>query len=846
MVTGRFQVRGMSCAACAATIEKDVNALAGVHKAEVNLLANGMRVEFDEAVLNENDIIATVQKAGYEASFPQKDEEHIVKQNAKTSNESSEITAMKHRLIGSILFLIPLMYLSMGHMVGLAPPAFLSGVENAANFTLTQFLLTLPIVLLNSKYFTSGFKALVRRHPNMDSLVALGSFSALAYGIFALYRIGYALGHAQLFIAEQYLGDLYFESAATILTLITLGKTLEAIAKGRTGSAISALLDLSPKTALLLKDGQEYTVPISEVQVDDILAVKPGSRVPVDGTVLSGTSAIDESAITGESLPVDKNVGDTVTGATVNQNGYFTMKAKRIGEDTTLSQIIALVEEAGASKAPIAKLADRVSGIFVPIVMVIAASTFLIWLILGMGFEFSLSRAVTVLVISCPCALGLATPVAIMVGTGRGAKNGLLYKNAESLETLSYINQIVLDKTGTVTNGKPQLVAMLPFGISKEELLSVAAGLEQKSEHPLSLAICKAASEQNITAISTDSLNALSGLGIEATANHHHYLAGNRRLMEEHDVDITDAGLQQAEALAKKGETALYFARNNHLIGLLSVADRPREDSAAAIAAFQKQGIRVVLLTGDHQLTAQAIAKDVGVDDVVAEVLPADKDKVVQNLMDAGNKVAMVGDGINDAPALMRADVGVAIGAGTDVAIESADVVLMKNNLSGAVFAFELSRAVVRNIRQNLFWAFFYNIIGIPIAAGLLYPAFGLLLSPMIGAAAMSLSSVFVVTNALRLNHWKPTLIPSSKANLPQNTAIQKEDTMTKTIHIEGMSCHHCSSHVEKSLEALSGVTKASVSLEDKTALVYLQDTMDNDTLRAAVTEAGYEVTGIE
>ncbi len=848
MENRQFRVQGMSCAACSSAVERAVNELPGVQKAEVNLLASTMRVQFDKNTLDNSTIIQAVQKAGYEASLLGEPQNKGPNTTHATTDVAHEVSNMKRRLFGSFLFLIPLMYLSMGHMIGLSLPPFLSGIENAVGFTLTQFLLTLPILLLNAKYFTGGFAALLRRNPNMDSLIALGSSAALAYGIFALYRIGWALGHADFELAHHYVGDLYFESAATIVTLITLGKTLEAIAKGRTGSAISALLDLSPKTALLIQNDTEISVPLADVQVDDILAVKPGASVPVDGFVLSGVSSVDESALTGESLPVEKHPGDVVTGATVNLHGYFTMRAGRVGENTTLAQIIALVEEAGASKAPIAKLADRVSGIFVPVVMALSVLVFSLWFFTGSGVEFALSRAVTVLVISCPCALGLATPVAIMVGTGRGAKNGLLYKNAEALETLRNIDTIVLDKTGTVTQGKPQLVDIHPFGTSQEELLSLASGLEQKSEHPLAHAICQAADTHNIAAMKTDSLAALSGLGIEATANGHHYFAGNRRLMQENNIDLTVAQ-NIPETLASQGKTPLFFAKNGQLVGLLSVADRPRLDSAAAISAFRKRGIRVVLLTGDNLLTAQAIGREVGADEVIADVLPADKDKVVKQFMEQGHKVAMVGDGINDAPALTRANVGIAIGTGTDVAIESADVVLMKSSLSDVVSAYELSRTVVRNIRQNLFWAFFYNVVGIPIAAGALYPAFGLLLSPMIGAAAMSLSSVFVVTNALRLNGWKALSLPASQlsthAPTPEILQNKTEEMMTKTIQIEGMSCNHCSAHVEKALCAVPNVEKTTVSLENKTALVEFSAPIDDKTLEDVITNAGYEVVSI-
>ncbi len=850
MTTEKFKITGMSCASCASHIEKAVRALPGVEKADVNLLGNSMSVGFDPSLLTVQDIQAAVSKAGYEAQplFPSKGP-GAKAAPAQDVSAKAEIKGMKTRLIGSFAFLLPLLYVSMGHMVGLPLPSFLAGVENALSFALTQFLLTLPIVLLNHKYFTGGFKALANRAPNMDSLIALGSSAALAYGIFALYRIGWALGHSQSDLAMHYMHELYFESAATILALITLGKTLEAISKGRTGSAISALLDLAPKTALRLQNGQEEEVPIEEVQPGDVLAVKPGARIPVDGTVLEGRSAVDESALTGESLPVDKEAGDTVTGATVNRSGYFTMTARRVGEDTTLAQIIALVEDAGSSKAPIAKLADKVSGIFVPIVMGISLIAFIVWLATGQGFEFALARAVTVLVISCPCALGLATPVAIMVGTGRGAKNGVLYKNAEAMETLARIDTVVLDKTGTVTEGKPRLVSVHPFGMEENELLALAAALEAKSEHPLALAVRQGAEERGLTLPLAGHFEALSGLGLRCAIGQDQFLAGNRRLMEEQGVALQDSQ-DLADNLAEQGQTPLYFAKNGLLIGLLSVADRPKADSAAAIAAMQRLGLRVVMLTGDNRATAEAIRREVGASEVMAEVLPADKDEAIRKLMDEGRKVVMIGDGINDAPALARADVGIAIGAGTDVAIESADVVLMKSSLADAVAAVCLSRAVLRDIKQNLFWAFFYNVIGIPVAAGVFFLPFQLVLNPMLGAAAMSLSSIFVVLNALRLNAWKAPKLPapSTPEQHPGAALPQRKEPLMKTtvMHIEGMSCGHCSARVEAALSAVPGVSAASVSLEEKTATVTAESTVSPESLREAVTAAGYEVTSLQ
>lgn len=862
MATQKFDVTGMSCAACATHIEKAVNKLPGVQNAQVNLLANSMQAQFDDT-LSPADIVAAVEKAGYGAA-PVMAKGQAAPAGAgaaaRTSPMEAEVKGMKRRLITSLVFWLPLMYVSMGSMVGLPLPAFMRGDAGSVNFALTQFLLTLPVVFINRKFFIGGFKSLWHRAPNMDSLIAIGSGAALLYGVYAMYRMGWAQGVGDVHTLHRFMHDLYFESAATILTLITLGKTLEAVSKGRTGAAISALMDLAPKTALLLRGGAEVEVPLEEVAPGDVLAVKPGARVPVDGVLLEGHSAIDESALTGESLPVDKAPGDKVTGATVNSSGYFTMRAQRVGDDTTLAQIVALVEEAGASKAPIAKLADRISGVFVPVVMGIALLSFVVWLALGLGFEFAMARAIAVLVISCPCALGLATPVAIMVGTGRGAKNGVLYKNAEALENLCHVDTVVLDKTGTVTEGKPNLTDLVPFGGSEEELLALAAGLETKSEHPIARAIVEAAAARGTAPLVAEGFVALSGLGLRATVQGEACFAGNARLMAEQGIDLAAASTLPAR-FAAEGKTPLYFAKGGRLAGVVAVADLPKPTSAAAIKGLQQRGLRVVMLTGDNAATAAAVRGMVGADEVIADVLPQDKDDKVRSLQDAGHKVAMVGDGINDAPALARADVGIAIGAGTDVAIESADVVLVKSDLADAVVAYDLSRAVLRNIKQNLFWAFFYNVVGIPVAAGLFYYiANGLVLNPMLGAAAMSLSSVFVVTNALRLNLFKPKPLPTVAVAAPAstgsppaiepveiktNTPPKKEiATMQKTLKIDGMSCGHCQARVEKALNALDGV-EAKVDLDAGTATVDMSGAVSDDALRAAVTDAGYDVTGI-
>lgn len=774
MKTQKYDITGMSCAACSTRIEKVVGKMPGVEKAEVNLLANSMTATYDDNVTND-DIVQAVEHAGYGASPVVKKGQ--AQPQAKTEAPmQKEMRSMKRRLIVSFAFLIPLMYISMGHMVGLQLPGFLAGDQNAVSFALTQFLLTLPIVLVNYKYFTGGFRNLIHFSPNMDSLVALGSSAALVYGIFALYRIGWGLGHGDMAVVHAYMHDLYFESAATILTLITLGKTLEAVSKGRTGAAISALMDLAPKTALRMENGAEVEVPLEDVQPGDILAVKPGARIPVDGVILTGHSAIDESAITGESVPVEKEPGSKVTGATVNASGYFTMEAQRVGDDTTLAQIVAMVEEAGASKAPIAKLADKISGVFVPIVMAIAAIAFVVWMLVGQTMEFSMARAISVLVISCPCALGLATPVAIMVGTGKGAKQGVLYKNAEALETLCHVDTVVLDKTGTVTQGKPQLTDLVPFGTDENSLLALAAGLEAKSEHPIATAILDGAAQRGIAPKTAHDFEALSGLGLRATVDGVACLAGNARLMRQQGINLDAAG-DLLGTLAQNGKTPLYFAKDGKLAGLVAVADLPKPTSAAAIAALRQRGLSVVMLTGDNAQTTEAVRRMVGADEVIAEVMPQDKDDKVRTLMEAGHKVAMIGDGINDAPALARANVGIAIGAGTDVAIESADVVLVKSDLADAVTAYDLSRRVLRNIKQNLFWAFFYNVIGIPIAAGVFISAFGWVLSPMFGAAAMSFSSVFVVVNALRLNLFKPKPLPNVQTNVAPPASLPAANT---------------------------------------------------------------------
>ena len=848
----QFDVAGMSCAACVVSVKKAIENLPGVRHAEVNLLTNSMLAEYDESLVTPEVIADALRRGGYTASVRNAD-------NRATGNPlAQEKAVMRARLTVSFLFLVPLMYVSMGSMIGLPLPAFLTGVGNAFVFALTQFLLCLPIVVVNRHYFLAGFRFLLHRAPNMDSLIALGSSAALVYGMVALYRIGWALGQGYTDVVVHYVHDLYFESAAMILTLITLGRTLEAISKGKTGAAIASLLNLAPETALLVRGGVEKEIRLEEVRIGDVLAVKPGAKIPVDGTLLDGMSAVDESTLTGESLPVEKEPGDRVTGATLNTSGYFTMRAERVGKDTTLSQIIGLVEQANASKAPVSQLADRISGIFVPVIIVIALLTFAAWMLMGGTLEFALTRAISVLIISCPCALGLATPVAIMVGTGRGAKEGILYKNAETLENLCRIDTVVLDKTGTVTQGHPRLTDTIPLGVSEHELLALAAGLESCSEHPLARVIVEEAEARGLIPVPVSRFEALSGLGLAADTPEGRCLAGNHRLMQQHGIDLDLAG-DIAMRLADEGKTPLYFARSGKLVGMLAMADLPRVTSQAAIAAMKKRGLQVVMLTGDNVATGAAVGKMVGIDCVIAEVLPQEKEIRIQRFMTRGKKVLMIGDGINDAPALARADVGMAIGAGTDVAVESADVVLMKSDLSDAVTAYDLSRVTLRTIKTGLFWAFFYNIIGIPVAAGLLYPLFGLTLNPMIAAAAMSLSSVFVVVNALRLDRFQKSALPgmtvpkkpaltyqpqAGKTLAPVSEERKMNMSSTRTLHIEGMNCGHCKAAVEKALNALPGV-RAEVDLEKKEARVVSDGQVPSEEMTKVVTDAGFEVKGV-
>ena len=823
----RFQVTGMTCAACSARVEKVTRQTAGVDSAEVNLLANTMVVE-----AKDESVIPAIQKAVSDAGYgaiPETPGKKAAPQPVQTENPLKE---MKTRLIASAVFLVVLMYFTMGHMIGLPVPMWYH--HNPLMAALLQFFLTLPVVYLNRVYYTRGLKALWHRAPNMDSLIAVGSLAALIYGVAALFRMAAAMGNGDMETVHKYGENLYFESASMILTLITLGKFLETRAKGKTGDAIRALMDLSPKTATVRRDGVETEVAVEDVRLGDTVIVRSGGRIPVDGTVLSGRASVDQSALTGESVPVEKAVGDTVAAATINTEGYLEFRADKVGEDTTLSQIIRMVEEAGGSKAPIARLADKIAGVFVPVVMGIALVTFAVWMIAKGDLEFALNIGISVLVISCPCALGLATPVAIMVGTGRGARMGLLFKNAEALENLHKVDTVVVDKTGTLTTGKPAVTDILPGGLPEAELLKLAAALEEKSEHPFAKAILEKAA--GVDHPQAEKFETIPGKGVSGVIEGKKFFGGNGRLMEELGVQIP-ALPDSVDA----GGTPLHFAsENGTYLGTFVAADVLKADSVAAVAAMKTMHLNVVMLTGDNEKTAKAIAAKAGIDRVISDVLPGDKAGAVERLRKEGHKVVMVGDGINDAPALVTADVGLAIGNGTDIAIESADVVLMNGSLMGVGNAVALSRATIRNIKENLFWAFFYNCLGIPVAAGALYPAFRILLNPMIGAAAMSCSSVFVVTNALRLRFFKPKEIETEPVNNVEHTTIKEETAMKTVIHVEGMMCGHCKMHVENACKGVPGVTDAVVDLAAKNVTV----TGDADlaALKAAITEAGYQV----
>ncbi len=830
----KYKVTGMTCSACSSRVEKCVEKLDGVNNVSVNLLTNSMQVDFDENKLTEEKIANSVIQAGYGMEIPTGKAE---KKEGKEDVVEKNIESMKKRTIWSFIFLIPLMYVAMGHMIGLPQPSFLTGDANAVSFALTQLLLCIPVLYINRAYFERGFRSLIHGAPNMDTLISVGSGASLIYGIFAIYRMGYGLGTQNMELVHRYLHDLYFESAVMILALINIGKYLEARSKGKTSEAIQKLIDLAPKTAMVERNGQVVEIAAEDVLIGDVLQVKPGSSIPADGIVVEGMTSVDEAAITGESMPVEKKEGDTVTAATLNKTGFIRMRAVKVGQDTTFSQIIRLVEEASSSKAPIARMADKIAGIFVPTVMGIALLTGIVWLLMGAEFEFALSCAIAVLVISCPCALGLATPVAIMVGTGKGAENGILIKSGEALEITHNVQSVVLDKTGTITEGKPVVTDIISFGMAENEILKIGAALEKKSEHPLAEAVLLKAKGMELP--NAENFAAIPGKGIMAKIQGNVYYAGNQKLIKEQGISCEKA-LSSMEKLSEEGKTPLILADEKQVLGVIGVADVVKPTSAKAIQELKKLGIQVIMLTGDNVRTAKAIQKQLDIDTVIAEVLPQDKEREISRLQEEGKTVAMVGDGLNDAPALARADVGIAIGAGTDVAIESADIVLMKNDLQDVATAIELSKAVIRNIKENLFWAFFYNVCGIPLAAGVLYPVFGLKLSPMFGAAAMSLSSLFVVSNALRLRFFHSL---NKGKTQPETIQEKKEEKNMYTMKIEGMMCPHCQAAVTKALEALEG-TKAEVNLEKKEA--YVETGLEKEALKKAVEDAGYQVLSVE
>ena len=870
MQTQNFTVTGMSCAACSANVEKAVGRLAGVETVQVNLLTKRMAVTYNPDTVTTHTIIQTIEKIGYGA-FPLSEENTARPSVQQPDFEIAD--AEKKQFIFSLFFLIPLMYVSMGRMLKLPLPVFFAGAENALIFVFTQFLLTLPVLVLNRRFFINGLTSLFHRAPNMNSLIAVGSGAAVIYGVFALYRIGYGLGHGQLDVVRLYMKDVYFESSAMILTLISLGKFLEARAKKKTSEALEKLIQLRPETAQVLRNGTEIEIPVENIVVGDAIIIRPGQTLPVDGTIIDGSTSLDESAVTGESMPVEKTVGDSVISASHNISGSFIFRADKVGNDTTLARIIALVEEASSSKAPVAKLADVISGYFVPIVMLISLAAFIGWLIAGASFEFALSTAISVLVISCPCALGLATPTAIMAGTGKGAQLGILIRSAEGLELAHDVTAVLLDKTGTVTEGKPTLQHIEVFSeqYTDNDILWIAYSLEHLSEHPLAHAIIMAAEEKKLSPFKVSDFMAIHGKGICGTAivnelngisliENVRIGAGNTKLCKELGIPVSEAIYTRLAEAAEKGASPLLVIIGDECVGLIAVADPVKEGSIRAIHDFHEMGIHTVMLTGDNQRTAEAIQNIVGIGDVVAELLPQDKKAKVEYYRSKGFSPAFIGDGINDAPALTAADVGIAIGGGTDIAIESADIVLMNNSLETAVTAIQLSKAVMRTIKQNLFWALFYNSLCIPLAAGLFYTLFGLRLSPMFAAAAMSFSSVSVVSNALRLNRFRPKRIAQEAHNMqycgavptgkkyddakPENiTHKENIDMKNITLTVEGMSCGHCSARVEKALNAIEGVS-AKVDLDAKAASVTYPDTVTIDALKAAVTDAGYSVTG--
>ena len=854
----RFNVTGMTCASCQANVTRAVSKL-GVDEVNVNLISESMSVDYDENKVNDQDIINAVEKIGYGASIKNTEKKSNTKQNELNTKEAEEKNT-KFRLKVSFGFLIPLMYFAMGSMINLPMPNFLRGSEGALNNAFIQFLLTIPVLIVNRKFFINGFKGLVNRAANMDTLVALGSSAATIYGIFVIMRMAYGLSFGYPELVDKYMHNLYFESSAMILTLITLGKYFEARSKGETKASLENLINLAPKKATIIEDGKEKKIDVENINKGDVILIKPGDSIPVDGEIIEGSSLLDESAITGESIPVNKEVGDKVITATINKEGSFKFIATNVGEDTTLSQIINLVNEANETKAPISKMADQIASIFVPAVIIISIITFIVWMALGYNFEFALNLMISVLVISCPCALGLATPMAIMVATGKSAELGLLFKNAESLENLSKVDTILLDKTGTITEGSPK-VTDIYSKMDEKEFIKLAASLENSSEHPLSSAIVNYAKENNIDPLKINNFNAISGKGIKANYQGKKYYAGNIKLMKDQSINLLDYK-DIADKYSKEGKTSMYFANENEVIGIIAAMDLPKNNSKFAIAELKNLGYEVTMVTGDNEQTAESIKNELGIDKKYAEVLPGDKDKVVKELQDMGKKVTMVGDGINDAPALARSDIGIAIGNGTDVAIDSADIVLMSNSLLDIVSSIELSKATIKNIKQNLFWAFFYNIILIPLASGLFYPLTGKTLNPMFSALAMSMSSIFVCLNSLRLKGFRPNFKNKEEIDKLDKKSINKnveklqkenikgEEKMAETnkliVNVDGMSCEHCKEHVTKSLEELAFVEKADVSLEDNNATVDYFGTADEDAIKNAIIDAGYEYKGVE
>ena len=840
----KYTVTGMTCSACSSRVEKAVSSLKGMKKASVNLLTNSMQVEYDDSILSSSDIENAVINAGYGIGGS---DTASVSAKTEKNNEKDE---MLHRLVYSFVFLLFLMSISMSYLIaktGFPIPQWFQNIfwgnENAITFAFAQFLIVLPILYLNRVYYIRGYKNLFHLSPNMDTLIAVGSSASMFYGIFALFRMSWGLGHNDMELVGTYSMDLYFESAGMIVTLITLGKYLESRSKKKTSKAIEKLVALAPKEAEIERNGQVMTVPVEQLVVGDIVIIRPGESIAVDGVIVEGSTSVDQSAITGESIPVEKQVGDNVVSASINKNGFIKIRAVKVGENSTINQIIKLVEEASSSKAPIARMADKIASIFVPVVMTIALVTIIVWLISGATFEFALSAGITVLVISCPCSLGLATPVAIMVGTGKGAENGILIKSGEALETAHKVDTVVMDKTGTITEGKPKVTDIVEY-TDKKSLLIYAVSLEKNSEHPLAEAIVKYGNENNITPKNIENFEAVFGKGVKAISDNSTIFGGNRAFMKENNIDISKIE-PQIDSLADEGKTPLIFAKDSNVIGIIAVADVEKETSRKAIEEFTKMGISTVMLTGDNERTAKAIQKRLNIPKVIAQVLPEDKEKEIRRLQDEGHCVAMIGDGINDAPALAKADVGIAIGAGTDVAIESADAVLVRNDLLDAVSAVKLSKAVIKNIKENLFWAFFYNCIGIPVAAGVLYPIWGIKLSPIFGAAAMSLSSICVVTNALRLRRFK-TYKSSEKVEETVIEVKKENEKMKKVLSIEGMMCGHCQAHVEKALKAMDGVTSVEVSLENKNATVELSKDISDAEFKAVIEDAGYELKNVQ